>query len=158
MSMQPRWILSFHFYSLGLDESPPHPIVATGNILNYSRSSTCLVCLSQAHKTKIKFKKNPQIVGQRPPRCPTNIPTHKHNANPLTIVAHLLLYCVYNAVRSKILVDGRIIIERLLVTSQRPSIHSFALSVAVWSEFQCEIMSPNSTSRLVVRVGLCGRK
>ena len=105
-------------------------------------------------------KKSPQIVGLRPPMCWTNFVACKHNANPRNILLHLHLCAM---------TSRRISIQSVAASHQgwihwglgvgvcanrkpthdfpkpRNTMFSYILYAAVWPEFHCPIMAPNST-------------
>ena len=77
-----------------------------------------------------------------------------HSAYQFKVLLHLLLFGGLGSFSG----IGFAPIESPPMTSQYLSIQSFALSAAVWSQFPCPVMAPNSTSLPVwgLRVNLGG--
>ena len=104
--------------------------------------------------------KSPEIVGLRPPMCWTFL-TGNFYAYPLNILVHFQLLWLHNAYQLKVLLhllpsfgchlkEGAEIpnfgvMGVFVCWDFYLSIQRFALSAAVWPEFQCQIVPPLST-------------
>ena len=132
----------------------------------------------------IEHQKGTEIVGPRLPLCSQIFLPANVNANPRNISVHLQLIWLHNAYQFIVSLSlspfGRNLngefwdpkfwglgsvsglgfapIEIPPTTSQYLLIQSFALSAAVWQQFQCQVMTSNSTPYLGGRVDLRGRK
>ena len=108
-------------------------------------------------------KKCPQIEGLGPPMCSHIFWPVNFNANQLNILVHLFLPPISSKWRSvcyrlavirrgsfeipnfgvrKVLAVRFAPIESPPTTSQNLSIQIFALSAAVWPQFQCQVLTP----------------